>query len=106
MFIQLVLGLLFIAVSLTLLLAPFFSVIRTGSFLRGKVVLITGGSRGLGLETARQVCERGGKAAILARDADELARAKAELTSRGGEVLTLQCDLLDAAQIESAVEST
>src|SRR5256712_11322010 len=76
------------------------------SFFKNKVVLITGGSRGLGLETARQVCERGGKAAILARDADELARAKAELTSRGGEVLTLQCDLLDAAQIESAVEST
>ena len=106
MFIQLVLGLLFIAVSLTLLLAPFFSVIRTGSFLHGKVVLITGGSRGLGLEIARQVCEQGGKVALIARDPDELARAKADLAGRGGEVLTLQCDLLDSDQIQSAVEST
>src|SRR2546430_2186058 len=76
------------------------------SFFENKAVLITGGSRGLGLEIARQVCEQGGRVAILARDPDELARAKADLAARGGEVLTLQCDLLDAAQIQSAVEST
>jgi NAD(P)-dependent dehydrogenase (short-subunit alcohol dehydrogenase family) len=76
------------------------------SFFKSRVALITGGSRGLGLEIARQVCKQGGRVAILARDADELARAKADLAARGGEVLTLQCDLLDAAQIQSAVEST
>jgi NAD(P)-dependent dehydrogenase (short-subunit alcohol dehydrogenase family) len=73
---------------------------------RDKVALITGGSRGLGLEIARQLCDQGGKVAILARDADELAGAKTELAARGAEVLTLRCDLLDAAQIQSAVEST
>ena len=72
---------------------------------RGKVALITGGSRGLGLVIARQICERGGKVALLARDPNELARAKADLDPRGGEVFTTQCDLLDRAQIESAVES-
>jgi NAD(P)-dependent dehydrogenase (short-subunit alcohol dehydrogenase family) len=73
---------------------------------RDRVALITGGSRGLGLEIARQLCDQAGKIAILARDPDELARAKAELAARGGEVLTLQCDLLDAAEIQSAIEST
>ena len=74
--------------------------------IKDKIALITGGSRGLGLEIARIVCEQGGRVAILARDADELARAKADLASRGGDVLTIPCDLLDAAQIQSAVQQT
>jgi short-subunit dehydrogenase len=73
---------------------------------RDKVALITGGSRGLGLEIARQVCEQGGHVAILARDPEELTRARAKLTSKGGEVLTLQCDLFEAGQIQSAVQQT
>src|SRR5207249_935365 len=79
--------------------------IRTARYpLHDKVVLITGGSRGLGLVLARHVCARGGKVALIARDPDELARAKADLAPRGGKVLTIECDLLDAGQIESAVQ--
>src|SRR5207248_7528086 len=70
----------------------------------GKVVLISGGSRGLGLILARQISSEGGKVALLARDADELERAKAELTMRGGEVLAVQCDLLERSQVQAAVE--
>src|SRR5436309_13486933 len=78
--------------------------IRTARYtLRDKVVLITGGSRGLGLVLARHICAHGGSVALIARDPDELARAKADLTARGGAVLTIQCDLLDAAQIEAAL---
>ena len=73
---------------------------------RDKIALITGGSRGLGLEIARQICARGGKVALLARDADELARAKSELGRFGTDVLTIQCDLLESAQIQSAVQQT
>jgi len=73
---------------------------------RNKVALITGGSRGLGLAIAGQICEQGGRVAILARDADELARAKAELAARGGDVLPIPCDLLDRTQIQSAVQQT
>src|SRR5438046_5971532 len=69
----------------------------------GKVVLISGGSRGLGLILARQISSEGGKVALLARDADELERAKAELTMRGGEALAVQCDLLERSQIQAAV---
>src|SRR5205809_2420546 len=78
--------------------------IRTVSYpLREKVVLITGGSRGLGLVLARHICARGGNVAIIARDPDELMRAKTDLVPRGGKVLTIECDLLDAGQIHLAV---
>ena len=78
--------------------------IRTRRYsLRGKLVLITGGSRGLGLVLARQICAAGGKVALIARDVEELGRAKADLARRGGAVLSVQCDLLDTKQIRSAV---
>jgi NAD(P)-dependent dehydrogenase (short-subunit alcohol dehydrogenase family) len=80
--------------------------VRTARFsLRDKVVLITGGSRGLGLVLARQICAAGGKVALIARDAEELGRAEADLSRRGGapNVFGIQCDLLDTEQIRSAV---
>src|SRR5204863_5415174 len=73
---------------------------------RDKVALITGGSRGLGLEIARQICAQRAKVALIARDPEELARAKTELDRLGTEVLTIQCDLLESAQIQSAVQQT
>lgn len=78
--------------------------IRTARYrLHDKIVLITGGSRGLGLVLAREICDQGGKVALIARDMNELSRAKADLVRHGGAVLTVQCDLLDTAQIRSAV---
>src|SRR5881296_3727455 len=78
--------------------------IRTVSYpLREKVVLITGGSRGLGLVLARHICARGGNVALIARDPEELARAKADLAPHSSVVLTIECDLLDSEQIRSAV---
>jgi NAD(P)-dependent dehydrogenase (short-subunit alcohol dehydrogenase family) len=79
-------------------------VIRTARYsLRDKVAVITGGSRGLGLVLARHICAQGGSVALIARDSEELARAKADLAPRGGAVLTVECDLVDARQIQSAV---
>lgn len=78
--------------------------VRTARYsLHGKVALITGGSRGLGLVLARHICAQGGSVALIARDLEELARAKADLAPRGSAVLTIQCDLLDAAQIGAAI---
>src|SRR5438094_3200904 len=81
-------------------------IIRTARFtLRDKVAVITGGSRGLGLVLARDICAQGGSVALIARDREELARAKADLDRRGGapNAFGIPCDLLDAAQIEAAV---
>lgn len=69
-----------------------------------KSVLVTGGSRGLGFIIARLLSAEGARVAILARDANELARARDELSKLGGEAITIVCDLLDRAQTESAVE--
>jgi NAD(P)-dependent dehydrogenase (short-subunit alcohol dehydrogenase family) len=91
-------------VALLLLIWAIVRFIRTACYrLRDKVVVITGGSRGLGLVLARYVCARGGNVALIARDPEELARAKADLAPRGGKALTIQCDLLDTGQIQSAV---
>ena len=81
-------------------------IIRTARYtLRDKVAVITGGSRGLGLVLARHICAQGGSVALIARDREELARAKTDLARRGGapNAFGVQCDLLDAAQIEAAV---
>jgi NAD(P)-dependent dehydrogenase (short-subunit alcohol dehydrogenase family) len=73
--------------------------------LREKVVLVTGGSRGLGLVIAREVAARGARVVICARDREELDRARADLESRGAEVLSVPCDVTDPAQVEEFVEA-
>lgn len=72
--------------------------------LRGRTVLITGGSRGLGLILAREAIDRGARVAICSRDADELESARRELESRGGQVLAVQCDVTVNAQVEGMVQ--
>ncbi|GIZ51456.1 SDR family oxidoreductase [Noviherbaspirillum aridicola] len=72
--------------------------------LDGKVALITGGSRGLGLQMAEALGEMGCRLAITARKADELAEAKAHLEQMGYEVLTVVNDLSKTADIPAMVD--
>jgi NAD(P)-dependent dehydrogenase (short-subunit alcohol dehydrogenase family) len=67
---------------------------------RDKHVLITGGSRGLGLVLARELSARGARLAICSRDPDELTRAAADL---GGGVLAERCDVTDRDQVRAFV---
>jgi NAD(P)-dependent dehydrogenase (short-subunit alcohol dehydrogenase family) len=71
--------------------------------LRNNVVLITGGSRGLGLAMAQEFAREGASIAICARDLDELERARGEIERAGGEVMTVQCDVTDPDQVETMV---
>jgi len=71
--------------------------------LEGKVALITGGSRGLGLQMAEALGEMGCRVAITARKADELAEAKAHLEGRGVEVQTFVNDLARFERIPDLV---
>lgn len=75
---------------------------RTYSF-RGKTVVITGGSRGLGLVLARAFIQEGARVAVLARDEAELQVAETDLRGRGGDSLAVICDVTDQKQVEYAI---
>jgi NAD(P)-dependent dehydrogenase (short-subunit alcohol dehydrogenase family) len=71
--------------------------------LAGQVVLITGGSRGLGLLMSREFAREGCRLAICARDPEELDEAADDLQSRGAEVLALECDVAEREQVERMI---
>src|SRR5687767_4198274 len=71
---------------------------------RDQTVLITGGSRGLGLVLARQLAARGARLGLMARDEAELNRAAGELRRRfGAQVSTTVGDLKDRVDIRRFV---
>jgi gluconate 5-dehydrogenase len=72
--------------------------------LTGRVALITGGSRGLGLQMAEALGEMGAKLVITARKQPELDEAAAHLKGQGIEVLTIACDLQDIKAAKPLVE--
>lgn len=72
--------------------------------LTGRVALITGGSRGLGLQIAEALGEMGARLVITARKQGELEEAAEHLRGQGAEVLPLVCDLSDPATITPMVE--
>jgi NAD(P)-dependent dehydrogenase (short-subunit alcohol dehydrogenase family) len=71
---------------------------------RDQIILITGGSRGLGLVLARQLVAQGAKLAICSRSADELSVAKKDLTSLGAEVFDVVCDVRIQSEVEQMIE--
>jgi NAD(P)-dependent dehydrogenase (short-subunit alcohol dehydrogenase family) len=70
-----------------------------GYDFKDKIVLITGGSRGLGLVMAREFAREGARLVICARDEEELARARIDLESRGAEVITHRCDVMNRSEV-------
>jgi NAD(P)-dependent dehydrogenase (short-subunit alcohol dehydrogenase family) len=76
---------------------------RSSYSFRDRSVVITGGSRGLGLEIARVLAREGASLTLIARDEDELARARATLEVTGAYVLPLRCDIARVADVEQAL---
>ena len=75
---------------------------RAVSF-RNRVVVISGGSRGLGLLVARRLVSEGARVALLARTEDDLDAALDDLAWRDGEAAAFVCDVGDRDQVEAAV---
>lgn len=69
----------------------------------GRVVVVTGGSRGLGLVLARQLIDAGAKVAICARTAEDVQTAAEELRQRGGTVMGLTCDVRNRDQVRAMI---
>lgn len=61
--------------------------------IAGETAVVTGASRGLGLELARELGRRGARLVICARDAAELGRAADDLRAGGAEVTAVVCDI-------------
>jgi NAD(P)-dependent dehydrogenase (short-subunit alcohol dehydrogenase family) len=73
--------------------------------LSGRIALVTGGSRGLGLQMAEALAEMGARLALVARKPEELEEARVHLKSQlGVDALALPCDLSDAKAIAPMVE--
>jgi len=68
-----------------------------------RTVVITGGSRGLGLVLARKFAREGAKIALLARNRMELIEAENELQHRGTSVFTVACNVKDQEQVAEAI---
>ncbi len=75
---------------------------------RNRVVMITGGSRGLGLALAKRFVREGAYVSLLARDAKELERAKTLLLgfTSSDHILLCECDITDNAQLTNAFQKT
>ena len=74
--------------------------------LEGKVVLITGGSKGIGLACARAFAGEGARVAIASRSKDNLDRARQTLAAEGVEVITAVADFSKAEDAQSAAATT
>jgi NAD(P)-dependent dehydrogenase (short-subunit alcohol dehydrogenase family) len=71
--------------------------------LRGRTVLVTGASSGIGEATARAVAASGATVLLVARRADELERVRAAIETAGGRASSYVCDLTDGAAIDALV---
>jgi NAD(P)-dependent dehydrogenase (short-subunit alcohol dehydrogenase family) len=69
----------------------------------GKTVLISGASRGLGLELARRFAREGAHVLLLARQRDELRNAASEFLDRGGAATALECDVRKPDEVKKTV---
>jgi NAD(P)-dependent dehydrogenase (short-subunit alcohol dehydrogenase family) len=74
--------------------------------LRGRVAIVTGGARGLGLAITRALVQRGCRVAICGRDGETVRLCVEQLRSEGFSISGQACDVSDPAQVGAFVQST
>jgi 3-oxoacyl-[acyl-carrier protein] reductase len=74
--------------------------------LAGKVVMVTGGSRGAGLATARLLAQAGAAVALIARDGAALDQAIGDVQTTGAQAIGIRADVTDVSSMEAAVRET
>src|SRR6185369_16588823 len=71
--------------------------------LKHKTVLITGGSRGLGLVMAREFAREGARLVLCARDERELDQARLDVEQLGAEVMAVPCDVTNREDVNAMI---
>jgi len=74
--------------------------------VKGKVVVMTGASSGIGEAAADLLAESGAKVVLAARRADRLEALRGRIVDRGGEALVCQTDVVDAAEVHALAKAT
>jgi NAD(P)-dependent dehydrogenase (short-subunit alcohol dehydrogenase family) len=74
--------------------------------LRGKVAIVTGGGKGIGLKMAEGLAEGGANIVLCSRKLENCQEAAAEITKQGVKTLALKCDVKSAADIQKVVSAT
>lgn len=74
--------------------------------LKDQVIVITGGSSGIGLATARMAARRGARVVLVARNHDDLRDVTNEIIGNGGQALAVVADVADPAAVEHIGEKT
>jgi NAD(P)-dependent dehydrogenase (short-subunit alcohol dehydrogenase family) len=74
--------------------------------LENKVIIITGGSSGMGLGMAKEFVKQGAKVVITGRDAERLENAKTEILTFGEAIETFQMDVREVEHVEAMVKFT
>src|ERR1041384_2259481 len=74
--------------------------------LADKIVIITGGAKGIGAATVRMLAEEGAVPVIVDKDADALEKMQQELQAAGKESLLMMLEISEAANCREVVERT
>lgn len=92
--------------NLCLFLAVKFSKMASESFFKGKVVVITGASSGIGLGFAQVLGKSGAKLALAARSLDKLEQIRSEIVGLGGQAVCVQTDVSIESDCKRLVDET
>ena len=72
--------------------------------LSGKVVIVTGSSRGIGRSIARMLSEAGARVVITSRDSDTCNEVAKEINSDGGKAISFSCNVSDKMQVKNLIK--
>ncbi|MEM7435388.1 MAG: SDR family oxidoreductase [Myxococcota bacterium] len=72
----------------------------------GKVVVITGGSSGIGACAAQSLAARGARVAVAARRTHRLVEVRDEILTAGGDAVAIECDVSKRADVERLAHAT